>query len=284
MRFWGIYSIYFGTLPVLIWSPVFFSTSFVYSSFRHSLRHHPFEILHFLQTNYRSWFRSNMNLLNLYHFASVLLLLHKVNAFFNHNSNEKGHFMVWWSDDQWHKADYEFLGITTSQLESLARLHHHKQQFHSDALAVISSLQIPETCLHSTLTESLISKCSTSPDSIEGVEKIIFATKLAICEFKAADVQYPRECNDKLYEEWEVKRCVRKLEGRPQWWTSWSNCLQNIGVICQAVRHKADQGIWIAYERKRPVLKSILLISVVFIRIKTPCWSCIGTSRKCKLN
>jgi len=116
------------------------------------------------------------------------------------------------------------------------------------ALAVFSSLQIPETCLHSTLTESLISKCSTSPDSIEGVEKITFATKLAVCEFKAADVQYPRECHDKLNAEWEVKRCVRKLEGRPQWWTSWSNCLQNIGVICQAVRHKADQGRFDPFE------------------------------------
>lgn len=123
------------------------------------------------------------------------------------------------------------------------QLQDSKAANEQNAMSIISSLRIPESCLYSTLTKDLIQQCKKQPQNMDGIHKITFATKLAICEFKAAGIHYPKECKDNLHHEWETRKCVRKLEYKPQWWTTWSNCLQNIAVICHTVRGEAERGM-----------------------------------------
>ncbi|KAK6503159.1 hypothetical protein TWF481_008192 [Arthrobotrys musiformis] len=125
-------------------------------------------------------------------------------------------------------------------LESLISSHKRSKGY-EDSLALINSLNLPHSCLYSSLTESIIAKCSTSPTVLDGEEKNFFATKLAICELSSANIDYPRDCRGNIQSSKDLNRCIKKLESRPQWWTSWSNCIQSVGVICQAVREEAER-------------------------------------------
>ncbi|EWC46867.1 hypothetical protein DRE_03879 [Drechslerella stenobrocha 248] len=112
---------------------------------------------------------------------------------------------------------------------------------HGESLALLSSLSLPHSCLYSSITENIISKCSSAPTALDGEEKAFLATKLAVCEFSSANINYPRECQGPLHVAKDIQRCIRRLESRPQWWTSWSNCIQSVGVLCQAVREEAER-------------------------------------------
>ncbi|KAF3216390.1 hypothetical protein TWF679_003010 [Orbilia oligospora] len=85
-------------------------------------------------------------------------------------------------------------------IQSLENLisSHKLHKGYEDSLALINSLNLPHSCLYSSLTESIIEKCSVSPTVLDGEEKNFFATKLAICELSSANVDYPRECRDSL--------------------------------------------------------------------------------------
>ncbi|EGX43348.1 hypothetical protein AOL_s00215g84 [Orbilia oligospora ATCC 24927] len=128
-------------------------------------------------------------------------------------------------------------------IQSLENLisSHKLHKGYEDSLALINSLNLPHSCLYSSLTESIIEKCSVSPTVLDGEEKNFFATKLAICELSSANVDYPRECRGNIQSSKELKKCIKKLETRAQWWTSWSNCIQSVGVLCQAVREEAQR-------------------------------------------
>jgi hypothetical protein len=104
-----------------------------------------------------------------------------------------------------------------------------------------------------------------------------YATRLAICEFMGAKVAFPPQCNlfvpqdrgckrrfsfslwdrprgdsassqftgDACYRDVssaQVKQCLSALHARPQWWTSYSNALQNVVVVCQASRSSIEKG------------------------------------------
>ncbi|KAK6354960.1 hypothetical protein TWF696_004088 [Orbilia brochopaga] len=152
--------------------------------------------------------------------------------------------------------------VTPHLPENQASAHPIEQLFSSyrfqkgyeESLALISSLSLPHSCLYSSLTESIISKCSSSPTVLDGEEKTFFATKLAICELSSANVDYPRECKGGLLARREIQRCLRRLESRPQWWTSWSNCLQSVGVLCNAVREEAGREHLLRLHRNLTVL------------------------------
>ena len=89
----------------------------------------------------------------------------------------------------------------------------------------------------------------------------LYAARLAICELGAARVSISAPCNSIAVEPWPRKTlfglstkhrpqsgiehdfpqqalesCLKSLESRPQWWTSYSNSRQNAMVICQATR------------------------------------------------
>lgn len=111
------------------------------------------------------------------------------------------------------------------------------------ALAVFRDLESKTSC-HRTAAASLVSDCST----IEGkndILKITYAAQLAVCEFETTGIKYPRECQStdgSPLRETRVMECVRRLEERPQWWTTLSNNIQSAVVMCSAVRHEVEKG------------------------------------------
>ena len=115
------------------------------------------------------------------------------------------------------------------------------------------------------------------PGTVERLNKVksIFAARLAVCELTDADAVIPRECNslqirensdkgsvakrfttrtkyykahDELTEDGyndsnlEVSSCLKALESRPQWWTSYSNARQNAVIMCEATRSEIEKG------------------------------------------
>ncbi|KAF3238891.1 hypothetical protein TWF192_010171 [Orbilia oligospora] len=141
-------------------------------------------------------------------------------------------------------------------IQSLENLisSHKLHKGYEDSLALINSLNLPHSCLYSSLTESIIEKCSVSPTVLDGEEKNFFATKLAICELSSANVDYPRECRGNIQSSKELNKCIKRLETRAQWWTSWSNCIQSVGVLCQAVREEAQRDSLLRLHRNLTVL------------------------------
>ena len=53
---------------------------------------------------------------------------------------------------------------------------------------------------------------------------------------------YPPECKGLGGKRDGHKRCIKRLEERPQWWTTLSNNIQNAMMVCAAVRHEVEQG------------------------------------------
>ena len=103
--------------------------------------------------------------------------------------------------------------------------------------------------------------------------KSTYAARIAVCELleAAADVpstclplmsqgahynspesRYPsssefitdRDAQADIYEidTAQLEICLQSLEGRPQWWTSYSNGRQNAIILCEAVRGEAEKG------------------------------------------
>jgi hypothetical protein len=40
----------------------------------------------------------------------------------------------------------------------------------------------------------------------------------------------------------QTRQCLSALNGTPQWWTSYSNALQNVLIVCQAGRNAVEKG------------------------------------------
>lgn len=124
------------------------------------------------------------------------------------------------------------------------------------ATLLLSSCQILEGSTHST---------EASLDDIRST----YAAQLAMCEISSAGLAIPQECKSLkpvteplglrglhgLSNEGKVKsavprnidksqlsQCLRSLESRPQWWTSYSNSRQNAIVMCQAARADIEKG------------------------------------------
>ena len=85
--------------------------------------------------------------------------------------------------------------------------------------------------------------------------KSVYATRLAICELRSAGAPIPPKCesfapalnNDKgkAYDKGDnrdLSHCLKSLESRPQWWTSYSNNKQNAIVMCRAARVEIEKG------------------------------------------
>lgn len=99
--------------------------------------------------------------------------------------------------------------------------------------------------------------------------KSIYAARLALCEISSTGLVIPSDCKvlmplDDLVEEGgiecilgsgrakssaygnignrQLSQCLRSLESRPQWWTSYSNSRQNAVIMCQAARVDIERG------------------------------------------
>ncbi|KAI9818845.1 MAG: hypothetical protein M1827_007666 [Pycnora praestabilis] len=116
---------------------------------------------------------------------------------------------------------------------------------------------------------------SAGPEAFLDEVRSIYAARLAVCELLGAHAGIPSECSPLMPLEpanskrrfqrlWsqskrlaedsgnrmtygEVKkqefaRCLKSLESRPQWWTSYSNSRQNAVMMCQAARNEIEKG------------------------------------------
>jgi hypothetical protein len=154
----------------------------------------------------------------------------------------------------------------------------HQPEVYSRAVTVLETLESAPSC-HRVATLRLISSCqslertsSTEVDLYETREE--YATKLAMCELSGAKATISSHCADFVpcaracpkapfsgflrrpqhtdevhgkacYQDvtrLQVKQCISALHSKPQWWTSYSNALQNVVVVCQASRSAIEKG------------------------------------------
>ncbi|KAK5141615.1 hypothetical protein LTR04_002533, partial [Oleoguttula sp. CCFEE 6159] len=114
----------------------------------------------------------------------------------------------------------------------------------------------------------------SSTESILDEVKSVYAARLAVCELTGAKATIPDQCSSFVPVERDGKRqgfggflrrkgrrskateytadydditevqleqCLRALESRPQWWTSYSNARQNAVIMCQATRSEIEK-------------------------------------------
>ncbi|PGH17406.1 hypothetical protein AJ80_04862 [Polytolypa hystricis UAMH7299] len=138
----------------------------------------------------------------------------------------------------------------------------------SNALRLLNSMKTAPSCNRLAATNLLLScqSLETPPnnrdngptESLDDV-KSLFAARLAICELVGAGTEIPEKCSPLFpsfrvpyHSDWKrdapyladeeftktkkLEPCLRSLESRPQWWTSYSNNRQNAAVMCQAAR------------------------------------------------
>jgi hypothetical protein len=154
----------------------------------------------------------------------------------------------------------------------------HQPELYSHAITIIESLISEHPC-HRLASSALIGSCqslekatSTEVSLYETREE--YATKLAMCELNAVKAQISSHCADFIpssqacrkgrstgffrrpqavdgipgklcYPEvtrHQVTSCISALQSKPQWWTSYSNALQNVFVVCQASRSAIEKG------------------------------------------
>ncbi|KAL4812904.1 hypothetical protein BDW67DRAFT_178370 [Aspergillus spinulosporus] len=157
------------------------------------------------------------------------------------------------------------------------RSQKHDELF-TKALQLLESLNSSSSCNKLAATK-LVSSCksigrdteSTSTggsDTYLTLERVrsLYAARLAICELREAGIPTPSACRsvdrfqpprrglwgrhtrnsfvtdafDNIPKS-DLEPCIRTLESRPQWWTSYSNSKQNAVIICQASRIEIDK-------------------------------------------
>jgi hypothetical protein len=154
-----------------------------------------------------------------------------------------------------------------------------KDEIFSHAITILDSLKSAPSC-HRLATVSLVDSCSSLERSRDGEttlaeEREKYAARLAMCELMGAKIVVPHQCNSFLPTRdgcpkqrhmlgfknmWrrdsgeprkecfhevstsQMKNCLAALHERPQWWTSYSNALQNVLVVCQASRNGVEKG------------------------------------------
>ncbi|OAL61846.1 hypothetical protein A7C99_6416 [Trichophyton rubrum] len=147
--------------------------------------------------------------------------------------------------------------------------------FFSKALHLLDSMQHAPSCNQRAAT-SLITSCQTlSPETSErrhhthsdlDYVKSLYAAQLAVCEITGTGAAIPEKCLDtfpshdgrrpqyqdssqgsQVVEEERIipaavlEPCLRSLESKPQWWTSYSNSRQNAAVMCHAARFDIEK-------------------------------------------
>lgn len=134
----------------------------------------------------------------------------------------------------------------------------------SNALNLLKSMRASPSC-NWPATQILVKSCQAIEGSAHDHEeslddiKSIYAAQLAMCEISSAGPNVP-ECkylkltNDhstegkvsprglNKSEKHQLSQCLKSLESRPQWWTSYSNNKQSAVVMCHAARVDTEKG------------------------------------------
>ena len=138
------------------------------------------------------------------------------------------------------------------------------------AMELLASIETSSSC-NRIATTMLLASCRSAEGSDHDVDasledlRSVYAAQLAMCEIGSASSIKPQSCDsfsimsegkpngvntirkDKLID------CLKSLESKPQWWTSYSNNKQNAGVICEATRIDIEKGKYYSY-RAVPLL------------------------------
>ncbi|CBF85530.1 hypothetical protein AN1771.2 [Aspergillus nidulans FGSC A4] len=144
-----------------------------------------------------------------------------------------------------------------------------------EALQLLETLNSSSSCNKLAATK-LVSSCKSigrnaestgGSDTYLTLERVrsLYAARLAICELREAGIPTPSACRSVDHFQpprrglWgrhprnsfvtdidnmpksDFEPCIRVLESRPQWWTSYSNSKQNAVIICQASRIEIDK-------------------------------------------
>lgn len=168
--------------------------------------------------------------------------------------------------------------IVESDLMAFVRtLPPDQSGIYSQAFELLNSMQASPSC-NRLAALTLLNSCQTIEGSAHDHEgslddiKSTYAAQLAICEISITGLKIPQECeplnlivdkdrirsghssegsakpgSGKKIRKRHLSQCVRSLESRPQWWTSYSNSRQNAVVMCQAARADIDKGILMSF-------------------------------------
>lgn len=126
---------------------------------------------------------------------------------------------------------------------------------------------------------TLLTSCQSVEGSSANAEgllddlKSVYAAQLAVCELTGAGSPIPQHCGSLMWSELssgkqglrgflssrseklhaitgtrdldqkQLSHCLKSLESRPQWWTSYSNSRQNAAVMCKAARIEIEKGL-----------------------------------------
>jgi hypothetical protein len=151
-----------------------------------------------------------------------------------------------------------------------AKSQRHDAIF-AEAVQLLEFIKYSPSCNRIAATR-LVTSCQSIGGKAENIEsdthvaldhlRSVYAARLAICELNGAGTATPQSCLpvtvssqhkkgffgfSNKYQQPRVhatdsiptellEPCLRSLESRPQWWTSYSNSRQNAMVICQASR------------------------------------------------
>lgn len=145
----------------------------------------------------------------------------------------------------------------------------------NEAVKILDSMKSSPSCNRLAATK-LVNSCQTFGDGRDGVQtdspetldllRSVYAARLALCEIDGAGTPMPPSClpitvspppqknrfgfvsrhrgsdpvSDEVPKEL-LEQCLKTLESRPQWWTSYSNSRQNALVICHASRMETEK-------------------------------------------
>ncbi|PGH08205.1 hypothetical protein GX51_01359 [Blastomyces parvus] len=159
------------------------------------------------------------------------------------------------------------IGTATDETDLPSLLHaqnnQHSEVF-SEAIKILASMKSSPSCNRLAATNLILSCQSLGGDDgaqkdglSDSLDKLksLFAARLAVCELIGAGAAIPEQCSpiliahqtyrhpngDDPVQSSRLEPCLKSLESRPQWWTSYSNSRQNAAVMCQAARTEIER-------------------------------------------
>lgn len=166
---------------------------------------------------------------------------------------------------------------SSNDMDPISFLNSKTQQhdvIFTEAVQLLESMKSAPSCNRLAATK-LVTSCQSISGKAKGFgsdnyvtlerTRSLYAARLAICELDGAGASIPASCSSvavsspqkrsffdfsgkyKSQNDIEdipqhlLELCLKSLESRPQWWTSYSNSRQNALVICQAARIEGEK-------------------------------------------
>ncbi|KAI5283837.1 hypothetical protein KEM55_001336, partial [Ascosphaera atra] len=146
-------------------------------------------------------------------------------------------------------------------LPSLLRFKTAHNELYSNAVQILNSMKTHPSCNRLAASDLIVTCQSMHGHTEDGKKdhrlldfvKSLYAARLALCELEDAGARLPDECmsiTSKGLPTESVTRseisvllesCLRLLESKPQWWTSYSNNRQNAAIMCEAARIEIEK-------------------------------------------